>query len=437
MWGGPAGLVEVARGLPTALNDLWRDITFGNWVRQPRTAGLGWLLLPLLLIGLIDLWLHPRLRVQENRADGPAWGWLFISALLIPLLFSLLRPKSLPTSSILYVAPVLYLLVALGIVRLWQTIRLLGVTAALMAGMVAFVGLAYYQGAYASSDYRAMAREVQSNLLDGSGAVVLAAPGQQPLARYYLTGAALHTIPQTSLTTFWPVQAEPLVPEVVDGQIKDILAAEPRLWLVLSNADEVDPGEFLPKYLTAVAFKEDCDRWVDVELCRYTSPDFVTPLHAAESQLVYNDELVLTGTAIGLTPPRTEEEEYLLARLDWTTQSRPTLDYKLTLRLLDPAGQVVEQSDDFPIGPLLPPTTWIEQDNKVSFKTVEIPDDAAPGLYSLRLGVYDPNTGELVAHRSANGEPSTEMIELAILQIGDDGATLTLTSPGGEPSTGR
>ena len=49
------------------------------------------------------------------------------------------------------------------------------------------------------------------------------------------------------------------------------------LWLSLTAQNEVDPGEFLAKYLTAVAYQVDCERWLDVDLCQYASPAHVEP----------------------------------------------------------------------------------------------------------------------------------------------------------------
>ena len=72
------------------------------------------------------------------------------------------------------------------------------------------------------------------------------------------------------------------MPEEVDGDIQRYLQEHPTLWLSLTAQNEVDPGEFLAKYLTAVAYQVDCEQWLDVDLCRYSSPAFVEPADRRE-----------------------------------------------------------------------------------------------------------------------------------------------------------
>ena len=102
---------------------------------------------------------------------------------------------------------------------------------------------------------------------------MLYAPRQHLLAKYYLgEDRTYYTAPQVDLPDYWPVNAPPVVPEEMDGQIQDLLAAHPAVWLVMTAQDEVDDGEFVPKYFTAVSYKQDCHKWIDVELCRFVSP---------------------------------------------------------------------------------------------------------------------------------------------------------------------
>ncbi len=67
----------------------------------------------------------------------------------------------------------------------------------------------------------------------------------------------------------------------------------------------------------------------------------------------------------------------------------------MTLRLVDSAGKVVAQLDRRPIGDLLPTPTWSAGDEKPGYFVLELPE-LAPGDYTLRAGVYDAATLELV-----------------------------------------
>ena len=131
-------------------------------------------------------------------------------------------------------------------------------------------------------------------------------PRQHLLAKYYLgTDRTYYTAPQVELPAYWPVNAPPVVPEEMDGQIQELLATHPAVWLVMTAQDEVDDGEFVPKYFTAVAYKQDCQKWVDVELCRFVSPqsELLGPkagqaAAAVTPDLLYNGELRLEQAQI-------------------------------------------------------------------------------------------------------------------------------------------
>ena len=66
-------------------------------------------------------------------------------------------------------------------------------------------------------------------------------------------------------------------------------------------------------------------------------------------------------------------------QLDWLAEHKPTIDYRVTLRMEDANGQVVAQRDDLPIGNLLPPTTWNEGDDKPGYMALPLRRNAAAG----------------------------------------------------------
>jgi hypothetical protein len=81
----------------------------------------------------------------------------------------------------------------------------------------------------------------------------------------------------------------------------------------------------------------------------------------------------------------------LLVRLDWHVDAAPTVDYKVSLRLVDGGGQVQAQLDDLPIGPLLPPRTWAVGETKPGYMALPLPPIAA-NVYRLMVVLYDPVT---------------------------------------------
>jgi hypothetical protein len=170
----------------------------------------------------------------------------------------------------------------------------------------------------------------------------------------------------------------------------------------MTAQDEVDDGEFVPKYFTAVSYKQDCHKWIDVELCRFVGPtssdlnsESSPAFHAAEAvtpDLLYNGELRLQRAQARLEDEQRLGQPTIYTELDWLAERKPTVDYRVTLRLLDPAGQVVAQRDEYPIGQLLPPTTWNEGDAKPGYMALPVPPELPAGTYQVTVDVYDPAT---------------------------------------------
>ncbi|MCX6046039.1 MAG: hypothetical protein NT075_13090 [Chloroflexi bacterium] len=408
------------------LDGLWRDFSFGAIRWQPAQATLGYLLLPLALIGLAySLFLAGRRAPNAPSAfptPRPAlanpWVWLPLFVVLTPILFSALLFRTLATRYILFVMPLLYLLIAVGITWLWQRQRWLGIAALGLVGFVAVVGIRYYFNPYQKSEYRQMAAFLTRHIVTDE-AVLLEAPRQHLLAKYYLpTTLPIYTAPTVVLPAYWPISAPPVVPEQMDGQLQSALRKHSGLWLVLTAEDEVDPGEFVSKYLTAIAYKEDCQAWLDVQLCYFASTHFGHLNVTTKMAALWSNELALESAHVMVTRAGISGLQTLLAQLDWRAAVKPTVDYRVTLRLVDADNHVVSQRDDYPIGPLLPPSTWNAGDEKPGFMALPIPATLTAGVYRLTVDLYDPATTTLLTYTQGATASSAPLV-LALVEIGD------------------
>ncbi|MXZ22646.1 MAG: hypothetical protein F4Y84_18955 [Caldilineaceae bacterium SB0665_bin_25] len=115
----------------------------------------------------------------------------------------------------------------------------------------------------------------------------------------------------------------------------------------------------------------------------------------------YDGGISLTGFALGQGP-----EEYSVARpfelkrdkplwiaLNWETVPDLEVDYSVSIRLHNRAGEVVLQEDSLLWNPLHRPTSdWTPGDRIDTLFQISLPPDIAPGDYELRLVVYNAET---------------------------------------------
>jgi mannosyltransferase len=401
------------------LSDLWRELSFGSIRWLPPLARWGYIVAPLMLLGALLVAILPG---RTRRASMGAW--IVVALALLPILSGVLAFRTLAPRYILWAVPMCYVLVALLAAALWRRQWLAGVIVMLLVIGVDILALQHYLGPYRKSEYREMATYLQARGDPQAEILLLEAPRQHLLAKYYVAPEwSVHPIPTFPLPSYWPVTAPRIVPEDEDDRIQAWLAEYDGLWVSYTSEVEVDAGEFLAKYLTAVAYREHCTQWLDVRLCHYVSPHQLTPVELAPTPILFGGELALIdakGTFYHLAPDTTR----LLVQLDWHAQQKPSLDYKVALRLLSDDGSIVDQADDYPIGSLLVPTTWNQDDHKPGYFALTLPPHLAAGHYDLQVSLYDantlaPTTSTDVGATSPPNPPATEPRTIAELHVGD------------------
>jgi hypothetical protein len=103
--------------------------------------------------------------------------------------------------------------------------------------------------------------------------------------------------------------------------------------------------------------------------------------------------------------------------LFWEAQAPIAEPYKVTVQLLDGAGQLVAQRDTQPGAGLRPTTTWQQGQALADRYGVPLPADLAPGRYALIVGVYHVATGERLPV-TLEGEPPGDHLTLTNVAIG-------------------
>jgi hypothetical protein len=105
--------------------------------------------------------------------------------------------------------------------------------------------------------------------------------------------------------------------------------------------------------------------------------------------------------------------EDIILWLYWrpTGAAPPQRDYNVYLHLIDPAGNLITQWDGVPLQGAYPTRFWQPGESLLDYWVLLIPDDLAPGPAQLRMGLYDPLTGERVPV-TVDGEPAGDGLTL-------------------------
>lgn len=86
--------------------------------------------------------------------------------------------------------------------------------------------------------------------------------------------------------------------------------------------------------------------------------------------------------------------ESLTVTLTWEALRKPALDYVVFVHLVLPPDAVWAQRDAMPLDGTLPTSTWQVGQRVVDRYTLTVPPEAPLGLYTIQIGIYDPDTGE-------------------------------------------
>lgn len=258
------------------------------------------------------------------------------------------------------------------------SLRLFTGGAAAIMLLALFSGLAplHTDPLYRRADYRAMSAVISADPRPGD-AIILDAPNQEEVFRYYYRGTA-------------PIY--PLPPGLGgnDAQtraaVRQIIADYGRVFVLFWGEAERDPNRVVETTLDGEAFEAGQDVWYsDVRLARYATPAEMpapTPLNAR-----FGEQIVLRAYA--LSADRLRAGDVLQARLEWRTSAALTRRYKVFVQLLDGNGVLAAQRDAEPGGNSLPTTSWMPGEPIIDNHGLALPAALAPGRYTLIVGLYD------------------------------------------------
>lgn len=232
----------------------------------------------------------------------------------------------------------------------------------------------YSDPAYQRADYRAIAADIRADLRPGD-AIILNAPNQEEVFRYYFTDyAPIYPLPPG----LGGDDAETL------AAVRAIIDQHERAFVVFWGETERDPRRVVETALDAQAFEAGETWYGDVRLARYVMPAPLTL--EVESGARFGDAMMLERYALNARALRPGDA--LQLRLDWRADAPLDTRYKVFVQLLDADGVLAAQRDSEPGGGLALTTTWTPGEAVVDNHALIIPPSLEPGDYTLIVGLY-------------------------------------------------
>jgi 4-amino-4-deoxy-L-arabinose transferase-like glycosyltransferase len=367
----------------------WRYLaafTVSDAMPDPGRTPLVWLYALLALAGLI-FW----------RRTRRAAAWLLATSVLLPMLavigLALRNPDYHERYAIAVTAPLL-LLVAGGVGwldwRTWRRGQALAARSRVLAAalpLVAALALAganllavqqlYTDTTLHKPDFRGAAATIQAGLQPGD-VVLVDGPDPNKVFLHYYTGAA-------PVIAVADLEQAPLAE--ADARLRALTAGAPHVWeLLYFHAPAA-----VQVWLATQGWATEPTYHNGIRVTRYgmaTAAPRITPLG-----IDFGAALRLEQVA--LEPPAPQPGDLLRVTTDWFTHAAAP-EYKFSLRLHDAAGNVVQSVDYTPQNWFAPTHVWVVGQPARDQRGLLLPADLPPGDYRLTLRLYDPATGAAV-----------------------------------------
>lgn len=139
------------------------------------------------------------------------------------------------------------------------------------------------------------------------------------------------------------------------------------------------------------------------------------PAAAQPRAVRLGDRIELAGYT--LVPYAILPGEMVRLTLYWRALDKGVKSYKVFVHVIGAEGQLLAQQDGVPVGWTIPTDTWVKDEIIADEYSLPISPDARPGVYTLGVGMYDPDTGERLP-AVQDGQPLADnVIKLAQLDI--------------------
>ena len=402
----------------------WTALSLGQSVEPASVWPVLLLTFSLLLLGIF--YLKTIYSPHRFPRTGLLFAYIFGPWLLIYLL-SLITPLYHVRYLFTY-SPAFYILLAAGLA--WLSVRARWLAAGAVGLLLAASGYSVYQfhfnPRYQTDDYRAAVRFIQDRWQPGD--VIMVNAGYVYTAFLYYADA-LPPLQRQRLAPYRSAQpAEmPLLLQTgtVDGEAQlgwgdpqsdfyAMSAAETvaaleqmsqefaRLWLLRAYDTVTDPSGLIRRWLAENSIPLEDQLFPgesNIRVQGFLLPGAPPP---PNPPVDFEDGMVLAGWR--LPGQIWQPGQIVRLKLWWSVAARPAVDYKMSLKLWNPGGELAAQGQDqWPVGSLYRATMWPPGQIVYQPAALQLPSDLPPGQYWLNVELYHPETIQPLA-RKDNGE---------------------------------
>lgn len=292
-----------------------------------------------------------------------------------------------------------------------------GVLAALFVALALYTLPSYYADPTARDNYAGVAQYIEAVGEPERDLVVLNAPGQQEVWRYYNVSVPALALPQQ----------RPADPQQTIEVLSAAAAERHSIFALFWATDEADPNRIVESWLDQHAFK-GIESWQgNLRFVSYTLADELRCKEFGEPPSWQNQFRLVEWCYSHAAPAESSDSQVAgaveagqvaLIRLHWQAPIRPLQDYTVSVQLLNTHNQLIAQHDSAPAGGSRPTTSWAAGEIVPDNHGLAIPPGTPPGRYHLIALLYDAQTNERVQIGSEDylmlGEVEVKRMESAV-----------------------
>lgn len=247
------------------------------------------------------------------------------------------------------------------------------------AGTVLALQSMYSDPRLQRDDYRGIVNYINS-VATGQDAVIVDAPGQMDVVRYYYHGAAdLASLPV----------GRPLREVQTRDEIGELLKEHEKFFAIYWATEQADPKQFVERSLSEVSYQARNEWHGNVRLAEYAVTFLPSNFTA---RIPFGNEIFLRR--FSLPDQAYASGDIIPLGLTWVAMNTPQTNYKVFAHLVDAQGKLVAQHDGEPQNGFRPTSAW-QSGEEVNDKIgILLPVGLPPGEYSIVIGLYRGDTGE-------------------------------------------